>query len=199
MTIANLATVRVAAGLVGPQGDDLVNVFEFRNDTGSAVPYADAIASLRAGLGDLYASSDSIISSSVHAGVLSFWDVALEAPMGIWAWDTFTGGSDNSGPLPPQVAGFIFFRTHRSRCIGKKFIPGPCEDHNDGDGYPGSLYLAALTWFGENLVGLDTDVDWDGWQFVVRSTVDHLLYVPYYIVASQKWSTVRRRRFGSGS
>jgi hypothetical protein len=199
MSIANLATVRVAASLGGIQGDDLVNVFEFRNDSGVAVTYEDTIAQLRASFGDLYQEFRFNISVGILARTMSFWDVAGAAPMGVYTWDTFVGGEESTQPLPQQVAGFVFFRTHKSRCIGKKFVPGPCEAQNDADATPTNGYRVALQDWADGLMGLSETVDFGDWTYVIRSTVDNQLYVPYAAFPPDVWSTLRRRRIGRGS
>lgn len=199
MSIANLAHVQVSAIMRGPSSDELVNVFTFENDTGAAVDYDTATSVLTDALDSLYGFAAPAMSSSIDFRSISLWDVEGAAPMGIVNWPTLDFGEAAGDPLPSQVAGFIFFRTHKARCIGKKFIPGPVEGHNGTDGKPTALYMAALAEFASDLisgVGSFGSVDW---PFVVHSTADGLYYKPYNAIVQNVWSTVRRRRIGRGS
>src|SRR3989304_6042054 len=115
MSIANLAHVRVACRLQGVSGDDLVNVYDVENNTGAPVAYAAAISTLATAFDDIYGEFNVFIHIDTHYIDLSFWDVEAAAPMGIVDWPTMDIGDANAQVLPSQVAGFIFFRTHKAR------------------------------------------------------------------------------------
>lgn len=199
MSIANLAHVNVSCVLTTGTGDEAVNVFAVQNRTGSPVDYATAVADLADVFDDIYAVVNPAISETYLYDRISFWDVEGAAPMGIVDWPVLTVGGASGDPMPSQVAGFVYFRTHKSRCIGKKFVPGPVEGNSDTDGRPTVIYRQTIAEMGEQLLGVAGYLPTAGWGFQILSSTDGLYYDPYAWLTPPVWSTVRRRRIGRGS
>lgn len=199
MTVAALGHVRVAARLKDIKGNDVVNVFTFENNSGSPKADDTAIDDLDSYLRDLYDIILAVISEDAVFQDLSFWNVEGDYPMGITPWETLTVGGAVGDDLPSQISGFVYFRTHKSRCIGKKFVGPFVEGSADSDGTPSATLVGLLQDWGDFLVAGDPATGPDDWDFVILSSTDGLYYKPYQALVPKVWSTLRRRRIGRGS
>jgi len=191
--------VRVAARLQYLAVDDMINVFSYRNDTAGPVDYAQVIADISEGLDNTYELYEAVLSNQFFFRDLAFWDVGADAPMGIVPWPDRAQGTVAGDMMPSQVAGFVYFRTHRKRCIGKKFLPGVPESGGDSTGSPATGYLSVAQLWGNAILSSSLFPTPEDWTFVVLSTVDALYYEPYQAVVATRFSTLRRRKLGVGS
>lgn len=104
---------------------------------------------------------------------------------------TITGAVSND-PLPLQTQGLIYWNTGvwigGRQIRGRTFIPGPCEDANDGDGNPVSGYLSTLA---SAASGFVTPADG---QPAIFSRLHHNMYPIVSANVSTRWALMRTRR-----
>jgi len=118
---------RVTAGLRGPDGQTIQNVFHFAKVSGADTDDLDAMEDFAEILDELYVSLEDFFPDTVTADEISFFDVTNHVPLPSLGWPTFTGGAVAVEAEPPACSALVVFRTGQSRRLGRKFF-GPLQD-----------------------------------------------------------------------
>lgn len=111
------------------------------------------------------------------------------------SWPTLTSGASAGHLLPPQVAGYIFYRTTRPKTRAANYIPGLTEDDNSASGSVASGLIDDLQAFGDFAVTGFAEVVQHLIYGAYNRPLDRFTPVNAAIVANQ-WRTQRRRGRG---
>jgi len=187
---------RVTAGLFGPNGQVIQNVYHFAKVSGADTDDQDAMDDMAEILDELYTDLSAYFPTTVTAGEISFFDVTNNNPLPSMSWPTFTAGTGSGEPEPPACSALVVFRTGVNRKLGRKFF-GPLSDGvTDGGEIEGGS-LTQLAASAAALVGLlSGDSGHTYWAGIVGTLGGFFRFIE--AVARPVIAYQRRRKQGVG-
>jgi hypothetical protein len=151
MSISQNDVIRTAAKALGPQGQQIVNVFYHQCVAGEYPAIeADIMEMIAEYLDDMYTPLEGEMPSTLTADALEFYNVTQEKPLGSLPWPSWEGGTSIGDHLPEGVAACITASTAVKRVLPKKFLgvlmEGDQTAGNWGAGLLTDLALFAAAW-----------------------------------------------------
>jgi len=127
--------------------EDVINVFQWINTTGSSLTDAQAVADIRAHLDTIYGA---LVIGQVDTFIyrdINFRNVTQGIIMGTFPWPTLTAGLSATNQIPPGVALVINFATSVPRVILRKYLGGWPVSVIDNDGtFNAAIMVSAAAW-----------------------------------------------------
>lgn len=197
MTVSANDVVRITAKL-NYDGNSLQNVYHVTSYSGAGVSDDDFMDAADDWVDDAYDNIISVLHDGVDFDSIEFFNVTTNSPMGSRAWPTQTSGSDATyQALPLPDAGVMLFETPVARSLGRKFISGVTEIHQDDGGTMSVALKTALLAMAADLlttfvVGTQT-FEAGNWNEALSRFVG---WVGAHL--STFYGTQRRRRKGRG-
>jgi len=190
---------RVAARMIGPSGQDIMNVWYAQIANYVTGDDDDVAGELAAFLATHYQDLEAAITNQQTSVEISVQNMTTGAVLGTQAWIPVFAGDLTGDTLPPQTSLYSYFRTGISRRVGRKFWGIVNEAVND-NGLVVSLVTVVST-FIAHWLGIDVGVG-TGNSYVWGVYNDNL--VPAFAqfveaVWQARLRTQRRRSPGIGS
>lgn len=154
MTVAVGDIIRVAVRMVGPQGQDIMNVFHVQHKGTTGVQDAVFLTSLETWIDNAYTTLNTVIEATQEPVDIKVDEVAFSG--GVWqivrniatiAWGGTFNSSASGDNYAPGVCFLILFRTLIGKVLGRKFIGVLTETGLGDNGIPISTQITALTNF----------------------------------------------------
>ena len=147
MTVNAGDVLEVAARCEANGVEDVINVFQWINTTGSSLTDAQAVADIRAHLDTIYGA---LVIGQVDTFIyrdINFRNVTQGIIMGTFPWPTLTAGLSATNQIPPGVALVINFATSVPRVILRKYLGGWPVSVIDNDGtFNAAIMVSAAAW-----------------------------------------------------
>lgn len=197
MTVEDDDILEVTARCEANGVEDVVNVFQFRNVTGSSLTDAEAVADIRLYLDDEY---DNLTASQADTFVyrdITFRNITQSVLMGTFGWPTLTTGDSALAQIPPGCAGLVNCATNVARVVLKKYFGGWVTATLDNDGSFSSAVTAAILQFGLNLLGGIVGPN-GAWEYGYFSPKTMQWEKPVSATATDIPAYQRRRKQGRG-
>jgi len=145
---------RVAMRMLGPSGQDFMNVFHAQISnyvTGTDDDVADELAFIAA---THYQDLEDAISNTQTSVDISVQNVTTGAVLGTRSWSPAFAGTLTGDKMPPQTSLYSYFRTGLSKRIGRKFW-GVVNEASQDNGLASALVTIVST-FIAHWLGIDT-------------------------------------------
>lgn len=129
---------RIAVRMLGPSGQDIINVFHalvYNYVTGTDADCAEELAALIAGY---YQDLEPCITTEQTGVDMSVQNVTTGTVQGTFGFSPAFAGDLTGDTMPPQASLYSYFRTGISRRIGKKFW-GIINEASQDNGLAGGL------------------------------------------------------------
>ena len=199
MSVSAGDVIRVAATQVGPDLQEIVNVFFYEAETTFVTaPDEEVMGALAARMNELYLAFSVWIHESQTADEIQFYNITQARPMGALPWPTYAGGTGVGDYFPPGIAALITASTAVARVMPKKFL-GVCMEPHAAGGFWSTAQMIAMAAFA---TGWLQDAVAIGFGDLVPGTWRRaiLTFVPL-VAATAKGvcSYQRRRKPGVGS
>ena len=191
--------VRVAAKQVGPDLQEIVNVFWYEAGLEQpSVEDGEVMDAISLHLDEMYLAFAQWIVASQTADDIDYFNVTQNRPMGSVPWPTYTGGTAIGDYLPPGIAALITGGTAIKRVQPKKYL-GVGMENSQAQGQWSGVMLTAMATFGASwltdvAMGVLGSMYVGTWRRAVLQFA-HLTSV----VAKAVCSYQRRRKPGVGS
>lgn len=201
MTVHDGASLKVVQEINLPDGVTAVNVYYFECDFAVDQDEADVVTGAEEWIEVLYATMVAYVKSTVSLGTMTayVWNAVTSL------WDSIGDATpaytptDVNDMLPHGVSGLVRAYTANPRTIGRKYLPGMCEDaHEDGGwvaGAIGDLTDFAAKWDDPKEISPTNDL--------IPSVVQQSSMIPYNLsgttVVLADPAYQRRRRPGTGT
>ena len=115
--------VRVAAVQVGPDMQEVVNVFFYEAEDLFAGGSDEVVmGALAARMDQMYLAFAGWVHDSQTADEVQFYNITQARPMGALPWPTYVGGTGVGDYFPPGIAALITASTALARVMPKKFL-----------------------------------------------------------------------------
>ena len=138
------------------------------------------------------------MNEEVYVQPWTIYNVTQDEPFGPEPEPDHDYGGNENEALPPQAAALMSFPTGLKRAVGRKYLPGLCENDNEGGGLMSTTLLAALA---DCAASLLNGMVVDGQQFpighVIKATGVFAPWISAYI--DPLFRTQRRRVKGVGA
>lgn len=197
---------RAAARVIGPQGQDIVNVFHFKAFLATPMDDSAFALALRTAVKNVYATLNTAQANDYVPADIKVDCVAMVGgketvvrSLGTSAWPSGYEPSVGGAPLAPQNAALVKFATLGVRTLAKKFIPGFTVSALDANGAPTAAVLAALADWADYVVNDIVFSTGNGVHAVVWGKRAAAWLDLLGAVVDAVWSTQRRRKVGYGS
>lgn len=197
MTVNPNDVVRATAKLIGPDLQQLMNVFFYKYE-GTASSTDDTVMTLLAAhIDDIYETVDQIMNEDFVDDEIEFYNVTQDAPMGTKLFDGFQGGTSVTGGMPAGIAALITAATTVKKVLPKKYIPGFNENVVTQDNWLSTaltpMAAFAVAWLTKVTVGVVGELVPGTWRRVAEVFVPLISATAKSIVSYQ-----RRRKPGVG-
>jgi len=199
MPVANDEIVQVTARVEFGGVDDMVNVFQFINASGLAVPDSEAITDLAAFMDSLYTTIALFQPTTVLYRDLRMVNLDTGDILGIVPWPGLSTGLHVGQPMAPGVAAVVNFYGDEPRRVMRKYIGGLVEDSSDADGVLNAITVTELGVFAAELLAPIVGT-FSTWLYCYDNFLPlSNLMIPTSAVATNIPGYQRRRKQGRGS
>jgi len=205
MTVNVGDALRAAARWVGPEGQDVVNVFHFEVTGSGPASDSNTFNACDAAISAVFSGFDDHIELTMEPYDLKVdvveWDGdkwAVTQNVGYGTWGSTITAVGASDWLPSGVAVLGLLRTALGKHTGRKFFGGLGEGQND-DGKPTAALKTAVL---SGLTTLLTPTVIDATEYIVSSVLDTVTGTIRNVLdveVGPEWAYQRRRRPGTGS
>ncbi len=187
--------IRISAHFLQQASDPYVNVFHCLWDGVGGIDDDVGMGQIADDIDTAYQELDGVMTEDLAFVDIQGQNITQSVLLPTQDWPTLTVGLATGNHLPPQTAGYIFYRTTRPKTRAANYICGMTEDGNSSIGGPTTALQLALQTFGNIAVSGFTDV------------VNHLTYGAYNraldrftpvnaAVVGTRFATQRRRGRG---
>ena len=161
MPIGNLDVLRVGAGWLWNQQDDVINVYGLLCDHIGTATQEEIFDTILAYVESIYLEFITNMSDNFTTNAIDIFNTVDNEAYGLFDWPTI-GGAGNSGQaMPNSDTAYAFARTATTGSRGGKYWPGQIEtEHADGLWSSTALadYVAALAVWIEPFIDGVTDL-----------------------------------------
>ena len=197
---ANGDIYRVAARMVGPDGQDIINVWHIRLSTYVAGDDQDVADEVVFRISTNYQLLEPAITEDQTSVDMSIQNLTTNAVLGSFAWGPAFQGNGTGDNAPPQASPFSYFRTGIARRVGRKFW-GIITEALSAEGYTqGAASTALITFIAAWLSGFTGGTTGNFYEFGVYNENKSPAFAPFTeAVHRGRLMTQRRRRPEVGS
>lgn len=153
MTVDNGDVIRATEHFTWDGTEDFVNVWHYQCNGAGGLADSVVMAGLASEIDGTLGFLVEDQSEKLVYGLIDFFNMTKDLPMGSVPHPTNTDGALASDPLPTQCAALITFRTAEKKSVGRRYIPGFTEDDSSDGGNISSATLANLAEYAAALIG----------------------------------------------
>lgn len=198
MTIQFRDVLEVSARSEFQGVEDIVNVYQFENQTSPSVPDEDGVDDLITFLETVYTIWRGFQTILVLFRDLRVRNVTQNVQLGVFPWPTLSAGASASNALPPGNAGLINFTTSVSRVTPRKYMGGITSASLESDGALESATVAGLVSISALLLAPIIEAS-SSWLYGYLSPKTASFEVPVSATITDISAYQRRRKQGRGS
>lgn len=144
MTVQPDDIVRCAQHFTWDGSDDFVNVWHYQHQGSNPAADGDVMDDLASEIDGVTGALLTHQSTSLAYGLIEFYNITQDVPMGSRPHPVNTAGTGAGEPLPTQCAALLSFRTGEKKSVGRRYLAGFTETANDNGGELSSGLLTAL-------------------------------------------------------
>lgn len=198
MTVQPGDVIRCTQHYIYDESDDFINIWHYKHAGASPVSDSEVIEGLLDEIDGVTGFLVPIQTELITYGLVEFYNLTQDEPLGSLPFTVNDDGSSAQEPLPTQCAALVTFRTGVKNAVGRRYVPGICEDNQSNGGDWSNDVLTALASYAAGVIG---DVTIDGnsfvsghWRRVAETFVEWVTPIIDTLVRTQ-----RRRVKGQGS